>query len=96
LFLNAVFWSLRTGAAWQDLHPDLGDSKNTHRRSCRWRDKLLWEPILERLIDEPDKEWLIIDPRYVKVYPQAAWVVEAMRPWCAQNRAQHQNPSGRG
>ncbi|ETS31617.1 transposase [Photorhabdus khanii NC19] len=39
LFINAVFWILRTGAPWRDLPPDYGDWKNTHRRFCRWRDK---------------------------------------------------------
>ena len=39
LFINAVFWILRTGSPWRDLPPDLGDWKNTHRRFCRWRDK---------------------------------------------------------
>ena len=41
LFLNAVFWILRTGAPWRDLPPDYGDWKNTHRRFCRWRDRSL-------------------------------------------------------
>ena len=27
LFINAVFWILRTGAPWRDLPPDLGDWK---------------------------------------------------------------------
>ena len=38
-FINAVavFWIVRTGAAWRDDR----DWKNTHRRFCRWRDKSL-------------------------------------------------------
>ena len=32
LFVNAVFWIIRTGAPWRDLPPDYGDWKNTHRR----------------------------------------------------------------
>ena len=75
LFLNAVFWILRTGAPWRDLPPDLGDWKNTHRRFCRWRDKGIWERLLERLIDEPDLEWLIIDASHIKVHPHAAGAV---------------------
>ena len=56
MFINAVFWILRTGAPWRDLPPEYGDWKNTHRRFCRWRDKRIWERMLEALIDEPDFE----------------------------------------
>lgn len=72
LFINAVFWILRTGAPWRDLPPDLGDWKNTNRRFCRWRDKGHWERILEALIEEPDYEWLMIDASHCKVHPHAA------------------------
>ncbi|CDH07490.1 hypothetical protein XBO1_290083 [Xenorhabdus bovienii str. oregonense] len=50
LFINAVFWILRTGSPWRDLPPDYGGWKNTHRRFCRWRDKGVWEALLEQLI----------------------------------------------
>ena len=72
LFINAVFWILRTGAPWRDLPPDYGDWKNTHRRFCRWRDKGIWEKLLETLVQEPDFEWLMIDASHVKVHPHAA------------------------
>ena len=72
LFINAVFWILRTGAPWRDLPPDYGDWKNTHRRFCRWRDKGQWENILAALISEPDMEWLMIDSTHAKVHPHAA------------------------
>ena len=68
LFINAVFWILRTGSPWRDLPPDFGAWKNTHRRFCRWRDKGVWEKLLEILIDEPDFEWLMIDASYIKVH----------------------------
>ena len=55
-FIDAVFWILRTGAPWRDLSPDYGGWKNTHRRFCRWRDKGLWEKLLEQLVDDPDYE----------------------------------------
>ncbi|GFN45246.1 transposase [Candidatus Regiella insecticola] len=71
-FINAVFWILRTGAPWRDLPPDYGGWKNTHRRFCRWRDKGLWESLLEALIVEPDFEWLMIDATHSKVHPHAA------------------------
>ena len=72
LFINAVFWIMRTGAPWRDLPPDLGDWKNTQRRFSRWRDRGVWEKLLEVLIDEPDYEWLMIDASHCKVHPHAA------------------------
>ena len=71
-FINAVFWILRTGAPWRDLPPDYGDWKNTHRRFCRWRDKAIWESLLEKLVQDPDFEWLMIDASHIKVHPHAA------------------------
>ena len=72
LFINAIFWILRTGAPWRDLPPDYGCWNNTHRRFSRWRDKGVWESILEALINAPDFEWLIIDATHIKVHPHAA------------------------
>ena len=72
LFINAVFWILRTGAPWRDLPPDYGDWKNTHRRFCRWRDKNIWAGLLEQIISEPDYEWLMIDASHMKVHHHAA------------------------
>ena len=68
-FLDAVFWILRTGAPWRDLPASYGDWKNTHRRFCRWRDRGVWERLLEQIIDEPDMEWLMIDASHCKVHP---------------------------
>ena len=71
-FINAVFWILRTGAPWRDLPPEYGSWKNTHRRFCRWRDKGIWEKLLEILIVDPDYEWLMMDASHVKIHPHAA------------------------
>mgnify|MGYP003407173405 CR=1 FL=1 len=38
----------------------------------RWRDKGIWEGLLEVLIDAPDYEWLMIDASHCKVPPHAA------------------------
>lgn len=67
-FINAVFWILRTGAPWRDLPPSYGDWKNTHRRFCRWRDKGVWEKLLQELIDNPEFELLMIDASHIKVH----------------------------
>ena len=72
LFINAVFWILRTGAPWRDLPPEYGGWSNTHRHFIRWRDKGIWEALLEKLVTEPDYEWLMIDASHIKVHPHAA------------------------
>lgn len=72
MFINAVFWILRTGVPWRDLPPDYGGWKNTHRRFCRWRDDGVWAKLLGALVTEPDFEWLMIDATHTKVHPDAA------------------------
>ena len=71
-FINAVFWILRTGAPWRDLPPEYGDWKNTHRRFSRWRDKGIWEKILEIIMPEPDCEWIMIDATHCKCHQHAS------------------------
>lgn len=71
-FINAVFWIMGAGAPWRALPPDYGDWSNMHRRFIRWRDKGVWERLLEVLIDEPDYEWLMIEASHCKVHPHAA------------------------
>ena len=71
-FLNGVFWILRTGAPWRDLPPEYGKWNTVQRRFCRWRDKGIWEKMLEAVIQEPDFEWLMIDASHIKVHPHAS------------------------
>ena len=68
LFINAVLWIFRTGAPWRDIPPDYGDWKNTHRRFCRWRDRGVWEHLLNELLEDADYEWLMIDASHIKVH----------------------------
>jgi transposase len=65
-FINAVIWILRTGSPWRDLPPEYGSWKNTHRRFCRWRDKGIWENILEAMSGDLDYKWIRLDSTYIK------------------------------
>jgi transposase len=72
IFVNGVFWIMRTGAPWRDLPPQYGKYNAVHRRHKRWCDNNIWDDVLEEMIEEPDFEWLIIDASHCKVHPDAA------------------------
>lgn len=51
LFINVIFWILRTGVSWREFPPKYGGWKNTHHRFWHWRDKGTWEHIFANLMD---------------------------------------------
>lgn len=57
---------------WRDLPSESGKWGTVHQQFIRWRDKRIWEKLLEILIDEPDFEWLMIDASHCKVHPHAS------------------------
>jgi transposase len=74
LFIKAVLWILRTGAAWRDLPPDYGSWSNTHR-FIRWRDKGIREGLLAKMVQQVDCGWLMIYATHCKIHPHAAGLV---------------------
>ena len=62
----------------------------------RWRDKGIWERILEALVDDTDFEWLMIDASHVKVHPDAAGARGGNQAMGRTKGGSHQDTSGRG
>ena len=49
-----------------------GLHKDTHERFTRWRDKRIWEKLLDQLVTDIVYERLVTDAGHVKVHPHAA------------------------
>ena len=74
-FINGCFWILRTGAPWRDLPPSYGKWNSVAKRYRRWCENGTWGKVLEKLADNPDYEWLMIDASHCKVHPHATGAV---------------------
>ena len=72
LFLNEVFWILRTGRPGGTCRRITGTGRTLTAGFCRWRDRDVWERLLDSVIDDPDFEWLMIEASYIKVHPHGA------------------------
>ena len=71
LFVNAVVWMARSGAAWRDLPERYGPWDSVYQRFRRWAKSGHWQIIFEAL-QEPDLDWTMIDSTIVRAHQQAA------------------------
>lgn len=71
LFVDAVLWISRTGAAWRDLPERFGNWNSQWRRFDRWAERGVWQRVFEAL-QNPDLEQLILDSTIIRAHPAAA------------------------
>jgi len=72
LFLEAVFWRVRTGSPWRDLPVTFGNWNSIFTRFRRWAKKGEFERLFELLAEEPDFEYVMIDGTIVSVHQKAS------------------------
>ena len=72
LFLEAILWRVRTGSPWRDLPKAFGEWNSVFQRFRRWAKKGVFERLFERLSEEPDFEYALIDGTIVSVHQKAS------------------------
>jgi transposase len=72
LFLEAILWRVRTGSPWRDLPKAFGEWNSVFQRFRRWAKKGVFERLFERLTEEPDFEYVLIDGTIVSVHQKAS------------------------
>ncbi len=72
LFLEAVLWRVRAGSPWRDLPPEFGHWNSVFQRFRRWVRAGVFERLFERLSDEPDFEYALIDGTIVTAHQKAS------------------------
>jgi len=71
LFLEAVFWRVRTGSPWRDLPPAFGKWNTQFRRFRRWARTGVFESLFKAMSDDPDLEYALIDGTIVQAHQKA-------------------------
>ena len=72
LFLEALFWKVRTGSPWRDLPDRFGKWNSQFRRFRRWSVSGVFERLFEALRGDPDLEYVLIDGTIVSVHQKAS------------------------
>lgn len=72
LFVEAVVYRYRAGIPWRDLPTRFGDFRVVHTRHTRWSRSGGWKRVFERLADEPDNEYAMIDSTIVRAPQHSA------------------------
>ncbi len=71
LFLEAVFWRVRTGSPWRDLPEKFGNWNSQFRRFRRWAERGIFESLFKVMANDPDFEYALIDGTIVPVHQKA-------------------------
>lgn len=72
LFIEAVYWIMRTGTPWRDLPAEFGKWNSVFNRYADWTDKGVWQKMMTHFSNDPDLEWLLLDSTIIRAHPCAA------------------------
>ncbi len=67
-----MLYRYRAGIPWRDLPEQFGDFRVIHTRHTRWSKGGVWKRVVERLAEDPDNEYALIDSTLVRAHQHAA------------------------
>jgi len=68
IFMEAVFWKLRTGAPWRELLSEYGSHSTIFNKFNRWSKLSIWQKLFLKMRGELNNEWNFIDSTIVKAH----------------------------
>jgi len=71
LFLDAVFWRVRTGSPLRDLPPAFSNWNSQFRRFRRWAKAGVFDSLFNAMSGDADLEYALIDDTIVQVHQKA-------------------------
>jgi transposase len=74
MYLNGIFWVLRSGAPWRDIPTDFGPYTTCYNRFVRWRRAGVWARLMSALADAHDAAVQMIDTSIVRVHQHGACI----------------------
>ena len=69
LFVEAIWYILKTGCQWRMLPSYYGSWRAIHKRYFRWCQKGIWNILFSKVKKQPDMEWVMIDSTTIRIHP---------------------------
>lgn len=72
LFIDAALYRFHAGIPWRDLPARFEDFRVVHLRHSRWSKTGVWARLFERLAQDADNEYAMIDSTIVRAHQHSA------------------------